>query len=172
VDLPDFAARVMWYVKHRPDLCEHVFEMTEPGVGERRMLSVLVPDQLRRVLEVMLDEAEFLSPHGVRSLSERHAAHPATIDLAGTTYRVDYEPAESTTDLFGGNSNWRGPVWMPVNLLILYALEQYYQYYGDTFQIECPTGSGNMKTLDQVAGELARRLTRIFLRDDKGQRPV
>src|SRR5206468_1794546 len=103
VNLPDFSARMMWYVKHRPDLCEHVFEMTEPGVGERRMLSVLLPDQLRRVLEVMLDEDEFLSAHGVRSMSRRHAVHPAIIDLAGATYQVDYEPAESSTDLFGGN---------------------------------------------------------------------
>jgi hypothetical protein len=172
MNLPDFSARVMWYVKHRPDLCEHVFEMTEPGMGERRLLSVLLPAQLRRVLQVALDEAEFLSPHGVRSLSRRHAAHPATIDLGGMTYRVDYEPAESTTALFGGNSNWRGPVWMPVNYLLVEALRRFHHYLGDSFTVELPTGSGHQATLAEVADDLSHRLVALFGRGPDGRRPV
>ena len=113
----------------------------------------------------MLDEREFLSPYGVRSVSRYHLEHPFVMQLDGQEYRLDYEPAESTTDLFGGNSNWRGPVWMPVNFLIIQALREYHRYYGNSFQVECPTGSGHMMTLEQVAKELARRVARLFLRD-------
>jgi hypothetical protein len=120
----------------------------------------------------MLDDNEFLSPYGVRSVSRYHRDHPLVLNLDGQEYRLDYEPGESTTTLFGGNSNWRGPIWMPVNVLILHALRQYHLYYGDTFRVECPTGSGEMKTLEQVAQELARRLGRIFLRDKAGKRAV
>jgi hypothetical protein len=120
----------------------------------------------------MLDENEFLSPYGVRSVSRYHAEHPLVLYLDGHEYRLDYEPGESTIDLFGGNSNWRGPIWFPVNYLIILALQQYHLYYGDTFQVECPTGSGTMMTLDQVAHELSQRLTRIFLRGMDGKRPV
>jgi hypothetical protein len=120
----------------------------------------------------MLDEKEFLSPHGIRSLSRHHAEHPYVIRVGGQEYRVPYLPAESDTGMFGGNSNWRGPIWMPVNGLIIRALLQYYTYYGDKFTIECPTGSGRQMTLYQVAEELARRLASIFLRDGSGRRPV
>jgi hypothetical protein len=119
-----------------------------------------------------LDENEFLSPYGVRAVSRYHKDHPLILNLDGEEFRLDYEPGESLTNLFGGNSNWRGPIWLPVNFLILMALKQYHLYYGDEFQVECPTGSGKMKTLGQVAEELEQRLKRIFLRDQDGNRPV
>jgi hypothetical protein len=120
----------------------------------------------------MLDEDEFLSPYGLRSLSRYHADHPYVLNAGGKEYRVSYLPAESDTGMFGGNSNWRGPIWMPVNALVIRALLQYYLYFGDEFKVECPTGSGREMTLYQVAEELGRRLCRIFLKDEKGQRPV
>ena len=120
------------------------------------------------MLEYMLDENEFLSPYGVRAVSKYHRDHPLILNLDGQEYRLDYEPGESRTNLFGGNSNWRGPVWMPVNMLIIAALEEYYNYYGDDFIIECPTGSGQKMNLEQVAHELRQRLMNIFLRDDPG----
>jgi hypothetical protein len=136
------------------------------------MLGLVRPDQLRRMLAYMLDENEFLSPYGVRSVSRYHQDHPLILNLHGQEYRLDYEPGESQTNLFGGNSNWRGPIWLPVNFIILLALKQYHLYYGDNFQVELPTGSGKLKNLDQVADELARRLTRIFLLDEAGRRAV
>jgi hypothetical protein len=146
--------------------------MVVPGANNNLILGLVRPDQLRRMLGYMLDENEFLSPYGVRAVSRYHRDHPLVLNLAGREYRLDYEPGESRTNLFGGNSNWRGPIWMPVNFLILHALKQYHLYYGDSFKIECPTGSGRMKTLDQVADDLARRLTRIFLLDAEGKRAV
>ncbi len=142
------------------------------GVNGRGLLAVLNPERLRRVLTRMLDENEFFSPHGIRSISKYHEQHPYVFRVNRQEYRVDYLPAESNTGMFGGNSNWRGPVWMPVNAMIIRALLQYYLYYGDNFQIECPTGSGKMMNLFQVSQELARRLTEIFLRDEQGRRPV
>ncbi len=130
------------------------------------------PEQLRRVLSRMLDENEFLSPHGIRSISKIHQQHPYIFHTQGQEYRVDYLPAESNTGMFGGNSNWRGPVWMPVNAMIIRALLQYYLYYGDSFRIECPTGSGNLMNLFEVSQEISKRLVGIFLKDDKGQRPL
>jgi hypothetical protein len=127
---------------------------------------------LRRVLKVMLDEQEFLSPYGIRALSRVHQEHPYVYRAGGREYRVDYLPGDSNDGMFGGNSNWRGPIWMPVNMLILRALLQYYLYYGDSFTIECPTGSGQQMNLYQVAEELGRRLTSIFLQDEQGTRPV
>jgi hypothetical protein len=124
------------------------------------------------MLSRMLDESEFLSPYGIRSLSKIHAEHPYVLNVHGEEYRVDYAPAESTTGMFGGNSNWRGPVWMPVNVLLIRALLNYYLYYGDRFRIECPTGSGHMMNLFEVAKEISERLSRIFLRDPQGRRPV
>jgi len=124
------------------------------------------------VLSRMLDESEFLSPFGIRSLSRYHAEHPYVVNLSGQEYRVGYLPAESDSGMFGGNSNWRGPVWMPVNALIIRALIQYFGYYGEAFKVECPTGSGQMMTLFEVAEEISRRLARIFLRDEHGHRPV
>jgi hypothetical protein len=142
------------------------------GVDDRGIVALVNPDRLRRILARMLDEEEFLSPYGIRSLSKFHAEHPYVFRAGGQEYRVDYQPAESNTAMFGGNSNWRGPIWMPVNALIIRALQQFYLYYGDTFQVECPTGSGNMKNLFEVSQEIANRLTRIFLRDEDGHRPV
>jgi hypothetical protein len=159
-------------VANRPDLTQHVASMRSPGRGERRLLSVIDRDRLRRVLQVMLDEGEFLSPHGVRALSRRHLHEPYVFPVNGQEYRVGYEPGESSTGLFGGNSNWRGPVWFPVNFLLIEALQKFHHYYGDEFRVECPTGSGRMLTLWEVAEELSRRLVGVFLPDAGGRRPV
>ncbi|NTU79163.1 MAG: glucosidase [Chloroflexales bacterium] len=142
------------------------------GVAERGILALVTPERLRRILARMLDEDEFLSPYGIRSLSKAHAEHPYVLNVDGQQYRVDYLPAESNTGMFGGNSNWRGPIWMPVNALIIRALQQFYLYYGDSFKVECPTGSGQLMNLFEVSKEIADRLTRIFLRDTQGRRPV
>jgi hypothetical protein len=136
------------------------------------MLSVVDEKRLRRILAILLDEGEFLSPFGIRSLSRYHAEHPYVFQVGGQEYRVDYLPAESNTGMFGGNSNWRGPIWMPVNALLIRALLQYHAYYGDAFTVECPTGSGKQRTLFEVAGEITRRLSAIFLRGADGRRPV
>ena len=167
-----FQRRRDWFIKHRPSLVHSVGPMVVPGINNNLMLGLVREDQLRRMLAYMLNEEEFLSPFGVRSVSKYHLKHPLVLDLGGQKYRLDYEPGESTTDLYGGNSNWRGPIWMPMNLLILFALEQYHRYYGDGFLIECPTGSGVKMNLDHVARELARRLSRLFLRDETGKRAV
>jgi Glycosyl hydrolase family 63 C-terminal domain len=142
------------------------------GVAERGLMGLVHPDRLRRILTRMLDENEFLSPYGIRALSRYHLEHPYVFNAGGQEFRVGYLPAESDTGMFGGNSNWRGPIWMPVNILIIRALMHYFAYYGDNFRIECPTGSGNMMNLFEVAREIADRLTRIFLRDGNGRRPV
>ena len=130
------------------------------------------PERLRRILTRMLDEKEFLSPYGIRALSRYHEEHPFVVNVGGQEYRVNYLPAESDSGMFGGNSNWRGPIWMPVNALIIRALMTYYLYYGDSFKIECPTGSGHLMNLFEVGHEIANRLTKIFLRDESGRRPV
>jgi len=169
---PAFNRRRQWFIEHRPDLIESVGPMVTPGVHNTLILGLVRTDQLRRMLAYMLDEKEFLSPYGVRSVSRYHLAHPLVLQLDGQEHRLDYEPGESTTNLFGGNSNWRGPIWFPVNFLIIQALREYHRYYGNSFQVECPTGSGQMKTLEEVAAELAHRLTRIFLRGADGKRPV
>jgi hypothetical protein len=170
--LPGFKRRLEWFVDNRPDLTSQVACMRTPGRGARRLLSIVNREQLARVLSVMLDEAEFLSPNGIRAISRYHKDHPYVLHVNGTEHRVDYEPAESSTGLFGGNSNWRGPIWFPVNYLLIEALQRFHHYYGDGFTVEFPTGSGNPLTLKEVASELSRRLTRIFLRDDNGHRPV
>ncbi len=169
---PAFNRRREWFLEHRPELLASVAPMVTPGEHNTLILGLVRTDQLRRMLAYMLDESEFLSPYGVRAVSRYHQDHPLIMQLDGQQHRLDYEPGESTTDLFGGNSNWRGPIWLPVNFLIIQALKEYHRYYGTSFQVECPTGSGQMKTLEQVAMELARRLTRIFLRDAEGKRPV
>jgi hypothetical protein len=142
------------------------------GVAERGILALVNEDRLRRILSRMLDENEFLGLYGIPALSRYHADHPYVFRADGQEYRVNYLPAESDTGMFGGNSNWRGPIWMPVNVLLIRALMQYYLYYGDNFKIECPTGSGSSMNLFEVAREIANRLTRIFLRDETGRRPV
>jgi hypothetical protein len=142
------------------------------GVGDRAIAALVNPNRLRRILSRMLDENEFLSPYGIRALSRYHAEHPYTLAVEGQQYRVNYLPAESDTGMFGGNSNWRGPIWMPVNVLLIRALLSYYLYYGDNFKVECPTASGKLMNLFDVAHEITTRLTRIFLRDESGRRPV
>ncbi|HXY42366.1 MAG TPA: glucosidase [Vicinamibacteria bacterium] len=169
---PEVSQRFQWFIDSRPELTACFHDPTLVGAGGRRLFSVLDERRLRRVLEVMLDEHEFLSPYGIRSLSRRHLEHPYVLHVGGREYRVDYLPGDSDSGMFGGNSNWRGPVWMPVNMLILRALVNYYSYYGDAFTIECPTGSGRRMNLYQVAEEIARRLVRTFLRDGQGRRPV
>ncbi|MBI2963325.1 MAG: glucosidase [Deltaproteobacteria bacterium] len=170
--LPRFRARLLWFMRNRPDLSETVAKMNPLGARRRRMLSILNAERLRRVLKVMLDETEFLSPYGIRALSHYHRNHPYVLALDGAEHRVQYEPAESMTGIFGGNSNWRGPIWFPLNFLIIESLQKYHYYYGDDFRVEFPTGSGSMLTLWEVAREISKRLESIFLRDAQGRRPV
>jgi len=170
--LAGFKKRLEWFIDNRPDLTQNVACMRTPGNGERRLLAVLDQDRLRRVLKVMLDEREFLSPYGIRSLSRFHRKRPYTLRVDGTEHHVAYEPAESTDGVFGGNSNWRGPIWFPVNYLLIESLQKFYHYLGDDFRVECPTGSGRMLTLWEVAQDISRRLSAIFLADGDGRRPV
>jgi hypothetical protein len=142
------------------------------GMANRGIMALVNPERLRRILTKLLDENEFLSPYGIRSLSKFHEQHPYVFRAGGREYRVGYLPAESNTGMFGGNSNWRGPIWMPMNVLIIRALLHFYLFYGDSFKIECPTGSGKLMNLFEVSKEIADRLTRIFLRDAHGRRPV
>jgi hypothetical protein len=170
--LNGFRTRLSWFVENRRDLTSNVACMRTCGLGERRLLSIAGRDQLRRVLQVMLDENEFLSPYGIRALSKCHDRNPYVLNVGGVEHCVDYQPGESRTGLFGGNSNWRGPIWFPVNYLLIESLQKYHHYLGDEFKVEFPTGSGNMISLAEVAAELSRRLSRIFLRDAEGRRPV
>jgi hypothetical protein len=170
--LPGFARRLEWFIANRPDLSRNVASMDRPGVGKRRLLSIVSAGKLRRILQRMLDEQEFLSPYGVRSLSRVYGRDPYVLRVNGHESVVRYEPAESSGGLFGGNSNWRGPVWFPVNYLIIESLQKFHHYLGEDFKVECPTGSGQVMTLWEVAAELSRRLTRTFLRDPNGRRPV
>jgi hypothetical protein len=170
--LPNFKIRLEWFIKNRPDLRRNVACMQAQGVGARRLLAIVSSEKLQRILQKMLDESEFFSDYGIRAVSRYHAEHPYLFDANGTEFRVDYEPAESTSGLFGGNSNWRGPVWFPVNFLLIESLQKFHRYLGDDFKVECPIGSGQMLTLREVATELSLRLTRIFLRNPAGQRPV
>jgi Glycosyl hydrolase family 63 C-terminal domain len=172
--IPQTMARMQERMRRIPELKETIHP-TGPGhfgVAERGIMALLTPERLRRILTKMLDENEFLSPYGIRSLSKFHQQHPFVLNVGGQEYRVDYLPAESNTGMFGGNSNWRGPVWMPVNVLIIRALMNFYLYYGDNFKIECPTGSGRMMNLFEVSRDISNRLTRIFTRDEHGRRPV
>ncbi|MGB8332685.1 MAG: glucosidase, partial [Polyangiales bacterium] len=170
--LPGFKARMEWFLKHRPQLAGLVSHWDVPGVGKRRLLSMLRGHRMKCLLARMLDEREFLSEHGVRALSRIHLEQPFRFDSCGRELTVRYTPAESDSNRFGGNSNWRGPVWMPLNYMIVESLQRFHYYYGDDFKVECPTGSGKHLTILEVANELTRRLTRLFLRDDDGHRPV
>jgi len=170
--LPRFRARLEWFLENRPALASLVARWQEPGLGERRLLALVRGHRMKRLLKRMLDPDEFLSDYGVRSVSKYHAQHPFVLDLAGQRHEVGYEPGDSTTSIFGGNSNWRGPIWMPINFLLIEALRKFHHYYGDEFVVECPTRSGNLLTLRQVADELARRLASLFLPDQSGRRPV
>jgi hypothetical protein len=169
---PLIAGQVRTFLERNRDLLVNIADPLVPGVQGRRLLSLVNEDKLRRILARMLDEERFLGPHGIRSISRWHLEHPYVFDVAGVEHRVQYEPAESTSGMFGGNSNWRGPVWFPINLLLIRALIQHYRYYGNDLKVECPTGSGNMMTLFEVAQELSRRLVGTFLRDAEGRRPV
>ncbi|HET7006295.1 MAG TPA: glucosidase [Candidatus Binatia bacterium] len=169
--LPGFKRRLQWFIENRPDMSEHI-ETEATDEGPRRFLSLVNRHRLKRVLHYMLDENEFFSPYGVRALSRFHAEHPYKLGVNGSEYRVDYEPAESSTGLFGGNSNWRGPIWFPVNFLLIESLQKFHYFLGDNYKVECPTGSGQSANLWQVAGEISQRLTRIFSRGADGRRPV
>jgi len=170
--LPNFRRRMQWFIKYRPALVERIASLTQPGENQRRLLSIINREQLERILKRMLDESEFLSDYGLRSVSRYHAANPYTFHLDGQHYELRYEPAESSTGLFGGNSNWRGPIWFPVNYLMVESLQKYHHFYGDDLKTELPTGSGNQATLLQVATELSRRLASIFIWDERGRRAV
>jgi hypothetical protein len=169
---PDLMDRARKFLRHHPELSTTISPPTKLGVKDRRLLSILDESKLRRVLSKLLDEQEFLSPHGIRSLSRYHRDHPYIFKVHGEEYRVDYLPAESNTGMFGGNSNWRGPVWMPVNILIIRALLNLYAYYGNEFTVECPTGSGKHMNLFEVSREISKRLSAIFVRNEQGVRPV
>ncbi len=171
-NLPNFRRRMNWFIEHRPDLTGNVAAMNTPGMGERLLMSIVNQDQLRRVLKVMLDESEFFSDYGVRAVSRFHRENPYILKVQGEEHRVDYEPGESTSGLFGGNSNWRGPIWFPVNYLLIESLQKFHHYLNDDYKVECPSGSGNFVPLWDVAAELSRRLTHIFLRNGDGTRPV
>jgi hypothetical protein len=170
--LPGFRRRLDWFLTNRPKLASLVSRWYEPGLGERRLLALVRADRMKRILRRMLDPDEFLSPHGIRSLSRRHADEPFVFPVEDEVHTVSYEPAESRTALFGGNSNWRGPIWFPLNYLLIEALRQFHSYYGDDFLIEHPTGSGNLLPLDRIANDLASRLVAIFRRGPDGRRPV
>jgi len=170
--LSGFKRRMNWFIDNRADLIDNVACMRTTGNAERRLLSIVSQDQLRRVLQIMLDENEFLSPYGIRAISRFHRANPYVLQVDGTQHRVDYEPGESSNGLFGGNSNWRGPIWFPLNYLLIEALQKFHHYLGPEFKVECPTGSGQLMNLAEVGGEISRRLSRIFLRNEEGRRPV
>ncbi|MFO1475306.1 MAG: glucosidase [Verrucomicrobiota bacterium] len=171
-ELPGFAGRLEWFLNSRPDLARLVSRWQEPGMGERHLLSLLRGHRMKSLLKRMLDETEFLSDFGIRALSKVHEREPYRFEGGGMTHEVNYWPAESRSGLFGGNSNWRGPIWMPVNYLLIESLQKFHHYYGDDFKIECPTGSGRFMTIREVADDLSGRLARLFLKGDDGQRPV
>lgn len=170
--LPNFKKRLEWFIQNRPNLRKNVACMETKGMEARRLLAIVSPDKLKRILQKMLDETEFLSDYGIRALSRCHATHPYLFHAKGMEFRVDYQPAESSISLFGGNSNWRGPIWFPVNFLLIESLQKFHYYLGDEFKVECPTGSGQWLNLWEVASNLSQRLTQIFLKDESGQRAV
>jgi hypothetical protein len=159
-----------WFIRYRPNLVRNIASLAEPGEGGRRLLAIVDRAKLERILPRMLDGSQFLSDYGLRALSKQHEWEPYTFHVDGRTHSVQYEPAESRTGLFGGNSNWRGPIWFPVNYLMIESLQKYHHYYGDTLKVELPRYSENWATLEVVAADLSRRLTRIFLQDDDTKR--
>ncbi|MCJ7703610.1 MAG: hypothetical protein MUO62_18670, partial [Anaerolineales bacterium] len=170
--LPRFKKRMDWFVTHRPHLVENIASLTKPGAGGRRLLSLVNQEQLERVMAHMLDERKFLSDYGLRSLSKEHIATPFTFSVDGQTHTVSYQPGESISGMFGGNSNWRGPIWFPVNYLMIESLQKFHHYFGDDLKVELPSGSGWKTTLHEVAATLSRRLLRIYLRDENGRRAL
>jgi len=169
---PSFKKRLEWFINNRPHLQNNIASLETTGSAARRLLAIVSPEKLKSILQRMLDETEFLSPHSIRSVSRFHAEHPYIFEVDGQQHSVNYEPAESTSGMFGGNSNWRGPIWFPMNYLIIESLEKFHHYLGDDFKVECPTGSGKFITLKAVATELSHRLMSIFLRSEAGYRPV
>jgi hypothetical protein len=170
--VPEFKKRLEWFLNYRPDLAALVSRWQEPRSGQRHLLSLLRGSRMKKLLRRMLDETEFLSDYGIRAISQIHRDHPYEFHWNGNSMGVSYQPGESTSGMFGGNSNWRGPIWFPVNYLIIESLQKFHHYYGDEFKLECPTGSGQMMTLNEVAAELSRRLLKVFLPDSSGNRPV
>ncbi|MGH7787775.1 MAG: MGH1-like glycoside hydrolase domain-containing protein, partial [Candidatus Binatia bacterium] len=170
--LPNFKQRLEWFLRHHPELAKLVSRWQEPGAGERRLIALVRGHRMKRLLARMLDATEFLGDHGIRAVSKVHAGQPFVLSVNDHEYSVCYEPAESTSGLFGGNSNWRGPIWVPMNYLLIEALQKFHHYYGDDFTVECPVGSGHYLTLTEVADELSQRLIRLFARDGDGRRPV
>jgi hypothetical protein len=170
--LPGFAKRTRWFLENRKDLAGQISYLEQRGGSGKFLLAIPSRARLERVLRYVLDEAEFLSPHGMRSLSRTYRDHPFTLRAGGGEWRVDYVPGDSDSGLFGGNSNWRGPVWMPMNYLLIEALERYHHFYGDSFTLEFPTGSGRRLNLSQIAHELGRRLISLFLPNGSGRRPA
>ena len=170
--LPDFKRRTEWFLQNRPDLTDQIACMQTRGRDNRLLLALVNKERLKRVLHIMLSENEFLSEYGIRALSKSHKLDPYFLMVNGTEYHVEYEPGESKSGMFGGNSNWRGPVWFPVNYLLIEALQKFDFYYGDEFKVEFPTGSERMLTLWEVSQELEKRLTNIFLKDEDGRRAV
>ncbi len=169
--VPEFTQRLLWYLEHRPDLANLVSRWQVPGSKDRHLLSLLRGRRMKRLLRRMLDESEFLSDYGVRALSKYHQSHPFCLDVSGVNHEVPYWPGESASGLFGGNSNWRGPIWMPLNYLLIESLQKFHHYYGDEFKVECPHGSGKFITLNQAADEITQRLKRLFLPAADGERP-
>jgi hypothetical protein len=170
--LPEFAERLRWFLNHRPELARLVSRWMEQSDDEVHLLSLLRGHRMKCLLRRMLDETEFLSEFGIRSLSKFHEQNPFGFEYEGTKFSIGYVAGESTTPTFGGNSNWRGPIWMPVNFLLIESLRRFHIYYGEDFRIECPVGSGNLISLSDAADEVTRRLCRLFLRDDSGRRPI
>lgn len=169
---PGFRKRFEWFIKNRPNLQKNIASLETTGNEAKRLLAIVSPEKLKLILQKMLDETEFLSPCGIRSVSRFHAENPYIFEVDGQQYSVNYEPAESTSGMFGGNSNWRGPIWFPMNYLIIESLEKFHQYLGDDFKVEYPTNSGEFITLKEIATELSHRLMSIFLRSEAGYRPV
>ena len=169
---PLFRQRLDWLLSNRPDLAKLVSRWHEPGRGNRHLLSLLRGHRMKCLLRRMLDPNEFLSEYGIRALSKYHQEHPFVFDCSGERHTVAYEPAESTSNMFGGNSNWRGPIWFPVNYLLIESLQKFHHYYGDDFLIECPTGSGSEVTIEEASAEISKRLVSIFLSDSNGRRPI
>ena len=170
--MPEFKGRLDWFLDNRPHLARLVSRWGEEGMNKRHLLALVRGHRMKRLLARMLDPNEFLSDHGIRSLSRYHRDHPYMIDVDGVTHAVHYDPGDSTSGLFGGNSNWRGPIWFPINYLLIEALQKFQHYYGDDFLVECPTDSGNMMPLGAIADDLSQRLTHLFLPDAAGHRPA
>ena len=169
---PLFAARLNWFLQKQPDLSNLVSRWGVKGINQKHLLSLLRGHRMKRILSRMLDEAEFLGPNGIRALSKCHEAHPYSFQIDGNVYTISYTPGESPTGLFGGNSNWRGPIWIQMNFLIIESLQRFHHYYGDDFQVEYPTHSGQYLSLNEIGNELIKKIIAIFLRDENGKRPV